>query len=309
MTKRRPYQCEEDYLLMQDLIRLNFTVPQAQLYPCATDLDYWRYIYDESPDGVHDAQLWQAEDGRLLGFVWMNEDATDLVCHYAHTELLDEMLAWSEEERLKTAVSQTQEDIVNCITVFDCDPEGELFAGKRGYKQTETFSYYGKRSLLDDVQPVCLPDGYMIRSIDTDDEIRQRAEMNELAGNEITYEKYKAFMQKSANYRRELDLIALSPDGNIAGFCTVWHDPIGQIGAFEPYGVHPDHLRKGLGRSLLLEGMNRLRALGATAVFTSHGGLDSDALDPALSLNAAVGFEKVGRNYVWIKALGAHSTK
>jgi L-amino acid N-acyltransferase YncA len=72
---------------------------------------------------------------------------------------------------------------------------------------------------------------------------------------------------------------------------------------FEPYAVHFDHLRKGLGKSLLLEGMNRLLSLGCRTVYVTHAGLESDESDPALALNEAVGFHKVGNNYMWLKRL------
>jgi len=303
MITMRPWHLTEDYLQMKSLIRENLRLTGKQLYPTAMDLDYWRFVYDESPDGIQAVQLWQDETGHVVGFVWMNEDATDLVCHVNHTDLLDEMLEWSEKERIKVYADQNDEPVYNCINIFDCDHPGEEIARKRGYYRTDDFSYYGKRSLVDRLPEVCLPEGYTLQSISGDHEIEQRAAMNTLAGNEITLQKYKTMMTEAPNYRQELDLIALDPDRNVAGYCTVWYDELSHIGIFEPYAVHPDHLRKGLGRNLLYEGMNRLKALGAKAVYVSHGGLDSEETDPALELNAAVGFEQVGRNNLWVKRL------
>ncbi len=303
MITMRPYQSEDDYQRMQNLIRENYRQPEGQLYPSAMDLDYWRFIYDESPEGVKSAQLWQDENGRVVGFVWMNEDATDWVCHADNRGLLDEMLEWSEMERIKLYGSQDEEPLYNCISIFDCDPHSQKTAAGRGYQQTEDFGYYGRRSLTENIPQVSVPKGYTIKSITTEDEIKQRAAMNILAGNEITFEKYKIMMEKSPTYRQDLDLTGLAPHGNVAGFCTVWYDAVSHIGIFEPYAVHPDHLRKGLGRSLLLEGMKRLKDLGAVSVFVDHGGLDSEESDPALELNAAVGFQQAGRHYVWTKKL------
>ena len=299
MVKMRSYHGEEDFLLMQNLIRENYAHSNQQLYPSPSDLDYWRYIYDESPDGVHDAKLWHDVDGRILAFAWMNEAAVDFVCHYQHKELQNEIIEWSEQERLKYA----SENIVNCFYVFDCDKEGESIAKTKGYRKSELFNYYGKRSLLEDIQKAQLPFGYILKSIETEEEIRKRAEMNGLAGNEITPDKYKYFMEHAVNYRQELDLIAVAPNGDVAGFCTVWFDSVCKVGMFEPYAVHVDHLRKGLGKSLLLEGMSRLLALGCKVAYVTHAGLESDESDPALALNEAVGFSKVGNNYLWGKEM------
>jgi len=95
----------------------------------------------------------------------------------------------------------------------------------------------------------------------------------------------------------------VAPNGDVAGFCTVWYDSVCKVGMFEPYAVHFDHLRKGLGKSLLLEGMKRLFELGCIAVYVTHAGLNSDEIDPALAFNESVGFKKVANNYLWYKRL------
>lgn len=303
MTSMRPYHSEEDYRQMKNLIRENYRHTGAQFYPTAMDLDYWRFVYDESPDGIRAAQLWQDENGQVVGFVWMNEDATDWACHWNHRDLLDEMLEWSEKERIQAYAAQHDEPMHNYITLFDNDLHGETIARKRGYHRTDDFSYYGRRSLEDRLPEVCLPEGYTLRSIRSDHEIQQRAAMNALAGNEINLQKYKTMMKEAPEYRQDLDLIALDPNGNVAGYCTVWYDGISRIGIFEPYAIHPCHLRKGLGRNLLFEGMKRLKHLGAKAVYVSHAGLNSEETDPALELNASAGFQQAGRNYGWVKKL------
>lgn len=299
MIKMGSYDLEDDFLRMQNLIRENYLNSGRQLYPSPSDLDYWRYIYDESPDGVRGAKLWCDDKGRTLAFAWMNEEAVDFVYHYQYKDLLNQIIEWSEEERLKNE----DETIFNCLYIFDCDEESELIAIQKGYRKTEIFNYYGKRNLNETIPKVKVPSGYTIKSIETEEEIRQRAELNELAGNEITAEKYTYFMKHAVNYRQDLDLIAVTSNGDIVGFCTVWYDSICKVGMFEPYAVHFDHLRKGIGRSLLSEGMNRLFTLGCSAVYVTHAGLDSDESDPALALNESVGFKKVANNCLWVKQI------
>lgn len=301
MIRVRSYDSENDFLLMQNLIRENYLNSGSKLYPSPADLDYWRYIYDESPDGVRGAKLWyyDNDESRILAFAWMNDEAVDFVCHYQHKELLNEIIEWSEEERL----NNTSDDIVNRLYIFDCDIDGELTATQKGYQKSVIFNYYGMRNLKEPVPKAMLPYGYIIRSLETDKDIQGRAELNGLAGNEITSDKYKYFMKHALNYSKDLDLIAVSQSGDIAGFCTVWYDSICKVGMFEPYAVHSGHLRKGIGRSLLLEGMSRLLTLGCSAVYVTHAGLDSDEIDPALALNKSVGFKKVANNYMWVKQL------
>lgn len=298
MIKVRSYENENDFVLMQNLIRENYLKSGEQLYPSPADLEYWRYLYDDSPDGVRWTRLW-FDDDHLLAFAWMNEEATDFVCHYQHKDLLNQIIDWSESERLK----QMKKKIVNVLYIFDCDQKSETIARQKGYQKSEVFNYYGKRDLAEPIPQVKLPEGYFIKNIETEAEIGKRAEMNGLAGNEVTAEKYRFFMAKAANYRQELDLLAVSPSGETAGFCTVWFDSVSKVGLFEPYGVDVNHLRKGIGKSLLSEGMSRLLALGCSAVYVTPVGLDSEEIDPALALNEAVGFKKVANNYLWYKQL------
>jgi hypothetical protein len=49
--------------------------------------------------------------------------------------------------------------------------------------------------------------------------------------------------------------------------------------------------------------MRRLRAMNARWLTVMHAGCEGDIEDPALALNRAVGFEPVGRNYLWRRAL------
>ena len=100
MIKVRSYENENDFVLMQNLIRENYLKSGEQLYPSPADLEYWRYLYDDSPDGVRWTRLW-FDDDHLLAFAWMNEEATDFVCHYQHKDLLNQIIDWSESERLK----------------------------------------------------------------------------------------------------------------------------------------------------------------------------------------------------------------
>lgn len=167
MIKMRTFNNEEDFLLMQKLIRENYLSNELQLYPAPSDLDYWRYIYDETPDGVHNAMLWQDDNGHILAFAWMNEEAVDFVCHYQHKKLQHEIIEWSEMERMKSE----DDNKVNCLYIFDCDPEGEIIAKEKGYQNSDIYNYYGRRNLLEEIPKIQLPEGYIIKSIETDEEI------------------------------------------------------------------------------------------------------------------------------------------
>lgn len=80
-----------------------------------------------------------------------------------------------------------------------------------------------------------------------------------------------------------------------AGFCTVWFDPVTRTGMFEPVGVVPEHQRLGIGKALMVEGLQRLKALGARLAYVSSYG------EPAHSLYAGAGFIDLVRSFAWEK--------
>jgi mycothiol synthase len=65
-------------------------------------------------------------------------------------------------------------------------------------------------------------------------------------------------------YQPDLDLVAVAPDGTLAGFCVGWHEPTCGVAQLEPVGVHPRYQRRGLSRALLTEMLHRLKGRGAT---------------------------------------------
>jgi predicted acetyltransferase len=76
-------------------------------------------------------------------------------------------------------------------------------------------------------------------------------------------------------YSRDLDLVAIAPDGAIAAFCTIWIDDVTRSAYFEPVATVPAHRRRGLGKAVLTEGLQRIQRLGATTAFV--GGLSPAA--------------------------------
>jgi ribosomal protein S18 acetylase RimI-like enzyme len=68
---------------------------------------------------------------------------------------------------------------------------------------------------------------------------------------------------------------------------------------FEPVGCHPDYRQRGLTRAVMLEGMARLKALGARKAFVNSLATSL----PANRLYESSGFRLVDRQRKWVKSL------
>ena len=76
----------------------------------------------------------------------------------------------------------------------------------------------------------------------------------------------EAYLQISKRFD-VLDIVAVAPTGEIASFCTMWYDDVTRTAYIEPVATVPEHLRRGLARANIMEGLRRLQRMGALRAF------------------------------------------
>jgi ribosomal protein S18 acetylase RimI-like enzyme len=137
------------------------------------------------------------------------------------------------------------------------------------------------------------PSGYTVRCVAGEYEHAARAAAHRevFHPSSITDESYVRLM-RAPGYERELDLVAVTPEGDIGAFCLAWVDALSRVGEFEPVGTRPAYRRRGMARAVLQEGLRRMQAHGcATAIVWTDG---DNANGQALY--EAVGFRPVQRD-------------
>jgi len=158
---------------------------------------------------------------------------------------------------------------------------------KRGYHKDDWHEYQWHRDLEAPIPAVPVPPGYAIRSLGDGLELLERCyasglgfhegEIATAVSNRDDPTWYRN-IQTAPLYRRDLDLVAIAPDGAIAAFCTIWFDDVTRSAYFEPAATVPAHQRRGLGKALLTEGLRRLQRMGATRAFVSGHSIPANAL-------------------------------
>lgn len=68
------------------------------------------------------------------------------------------------------------------------------------------------------------------------------------------------------NVRLDLKIAALTPKGDFAAYCGMWYDPDTEYAVIEPVATDPEYRKMGLGKAVVLEGIKRVRELGAKKV-------------------------------------------
>jgi hypothetical protein len=168
---------------------------------------------------------------------------------------------------------------------------------RRGYTHiAEADEHQWLRDLEKPIPDHPVRDGYSIRSLGDVSELPSRSwaswrsfHPDEPDENYDEGWSWYQNIQDAPLYRRDLDLVAISPSGEVAAFTTTWYDDVTRCGYFEPVGTVPKHQRCGLARTLLCEGMRRVKGMGATQVMTIGGespanGLYNSVLGPVYDL-------------------------
>jgi mycothiol synthase len=293
--KVRTYEGPDDLYAMLDLLSEGCRANNGTHYVHRGDLQWWLF-YTDTPQELWQSciRLWMDADAdRLIGWALLSpeEDAFDV---YTVPALRGSS---QENEMLRSTVDEmSQLDELNNVWVAEDDEVRIQWFERNGFKVAEDHMVYFTRSLSGPLNGPALPEGFTLRASCGDErDARLRAVTSHVAFKSgMNFETYwhrtLRFMQ-SPVYVKEHEIFVMAPTGEVAAYCIVWTDELTRVGHFEPVGTHPDYQRRGLGKSLLFEGLRRLKSEGmyAADVCTNH---DNAA---AVRLYESVGFQKAKR--------------
>lgn len=274
--KRRKYQHEQDYWRIRQFLREVFLLNDRReiCWPLYR-WDYWRwYINDNFYHFRLEAAvfLWESEDGQL-GAVLHPDGAGEAFLqihpgfHSTHLEV--EMISTAETQyavRLPTGAQHLT------LWVHASEIQRQDLLTRRGYARGGSPEYQLRRTMELPIPEDYPPPGYQIRSLGNDCELPARSRLSwktfhpDDPGESYPGWEWYRGVQRIPLYRRDLDLVAVAPDGELAAFCTLWFDDATRSAAFEPLGTHPDHQHRGLGQAIVAEGLRRVESLGANLV-------------------------------------------
>ncbi len=276
----RPYQTEDDFWRMREFLRQVFMLNQRleRSWPVAR-LEYarWHVCMNCAKVRIEDvAFLWEVEDQIVA---MLMPDGGPGEAHFSVNPLLrtpeleEEMLHTAEQHLAKVGTDGTRK-------LYLWSPEQdtqrqELFS-RHGYRKDDWPEHQWRRDLDGPIPDVPLAAGYTLRALGDGLELLERCYASGLGFHQgdikVAVENrddptWYRNIQTAPLYRRDLDLVAIAPDGAVASFCTIWFDDVTRSAYFEPVATVPAHQRRGLGKALLTEGLRRLQRMGATRAF------------------------------------------
>jgi ribosomal protein S18 acetylase RimI-like enzyme len=286
--KTRAYEGMKDLHAMLDLLSEGRRANNGTYYVHRGDLQWWLF-YTDTPPEIWQSQirLWMDGD-RLIGWALLSPDE-----HALDMYTIPALRGDSREGEMLAQVIEEMSalDELQSVWVAEDDEVRVRWFEEQGFTIAEDHFVHFKRSLSRSLDERPLPDGFSLRSSGGPKDARLRSVASHAAfGSRKPFEEYwprtLRFMQSSV-YVPEHEIFVMAPNGQVAAYCIIWTDELSKIGHFEPVGTHPDFQRKGLGKSLLFEGLRRLKSEGMNEadVCTNH---DNAA---AIRLYESVGFQ------------------
>jgi GNAT superfamily N-acetyltransferase len=297
----RVFQGRTDLFEMSDLTRQNRAALHLNDYPSSDDLEEMM----TDPQVLANTRIWDDSTGQMIAFALV--DAFYNLCweirrEQASSELESEIAAWAEQCSRRMAKLNREKARVEA-SCREEDSERVSFLTANGFQlQTEKTHTL----ILDLNEPLAapkLPAGFSIRPVNGEAEAEELAAIHckAFSSKFMTRDRRLAAM-RSTEYRPELDLVVVSPDGRLAGTCTgVIHDGENELtgvktGSTDPLAVLPEFRKKGLAKALLLACAAALKQDGMQYARCAFNGANRAMLAAAKS----AGY-KVESTMVWFK--------
>jgi mycothiol synthase len=317
LLKPVPYRSEADLADIADLYnacevvdRFDRGISPAELQEDFADPDF---------DLAEDLRLWRDDHGALMavGSLWHPlpegsvQGCLSLKVHpdYRYQGLEEQVIAWGEA-RLLAAAQGLDLPVQLDLDFYDTQSELLTLGQNQGFSPIRYF-FHMTRSLVEPIPEPKLPAGFTLRTVDTETNAEAWVEMfnqtfiDHWNHHELTLQDFYYYCGLSC-YQADLDLVALAPDGTFAAFCqsVIHHGDNLRTGRKEGWigelGTRRGFRHRGLGRAMLLHGLQRLRAAGMeTAIL----GVDADNPNGALGLYRSVGFRPKRRRVILRKQL------
>ena len=300
----RPFRDEADFWRVRSLLVETRPLTAPAFNWDIRRWDGWHFHRAETPGPAlwqGRFHLWETDAGQLVGAVHP-EGRSDayLQLHPDFRCLIEaDMLAWAEAHLAEPLPAENCRQLL--LYVFEYDIPRTRLMQQRGYEKlldegcvTRLMRFGGWP-----LPPVDLAPGYTLRATRPGwDDCQRIADVHNASFNRSihTAQDYNTFVTCSPSFRHDLNLVAEAPDGSFAVHVGLTYDEANRHGLVEPVCTHPAHRRRRLARSLIIEGLHRLKALGAGTVDVDTG----DAL-AANELYDTVGFTEAYQGYAWRK--------
>lgn len=258
----------------------------------------WRtYFANRGLIPENDIAVYLDESSKIAGFAWYSKDGgyteTFVRPDLADSGAYDLLFEWTEKRILDEL--QDGESIEFVSGGIENDPVKEAFLAKHRYvKINEPW------------------DNDIVFFLSLESEVMKPLKIENFSLITVVPEYYETVLSDRADqftvsdyqrlagqafYKRELDLAYLSPSGELAAYAVCWFDPLSKTAIIEPLYTVEKYRRNKLALSLILEQIQRLKNMGATALYVGTPEGNGDAVN----FYEKIGFQRIARDMGWVR--------
>jgi mycothiol synthase len=286
----RSYRSEEDYWRIRQFLRDAFLLNDRR--ECSwhvARLDHWRWHLVFNCQVCNPVEqvtfLWEASGGAIAAVlhpVAGGEIRLHVHPYFRTADLEQEMLAFAED---RLSIRDEAGRRILYLAVDSDDDLRHTALLRCGFTKRSGTSHKWRRDLLAPIPQAPIAPGYRIRSMGNLDEhpARSWASWRAFHADEPdeAYDGDWAWyqnVQSAPLYRRDLDVVAVSGQAEIAAFATLGYDDATRSAVCVLVGTAAEHQRRGLGKAVLREAFQRLQRMGGTRVFATAYDPPADGL-------------------------------
>ncbi|MEO6862682.1 MAG: GNAT family N-acetyltransferase [Microcoleus sp.] len=311
----RSYAGESDLVAIADLINTCEEVDRLDEGTSISELE--QEFKQPSRDLARDICLWEDAGGKLIGFAELSiSEPGEVIDGWLWWSVHPEArckdvevaaVAWGETRMREVAQERgARVKLRSWARAENADRISVLTSC--GFKVDRHFCRMAL-SLSEPIPEPQFPEGFALRLFPGEQdaaawvELYNQSFIDHWNHHDLTVEKFKHELTQ-ATYRNDLDLLAVAADGTFAAFCCGGISPekCDRTGRNEGWiiilGTRRGFRKLGLGRAMLLAGLQRLKAAG---VETAIIGVDTANPCGALGLYESAGFHKIRDLISYIK--------
>jgi len=302
----RLYETETDLEQMQAMLMKGRSRTDDWRYAHVGELGWGFFMVTCHLNPQEQIRLWHDHRGELVAYAILGEDPSfdcQVLPEYEWSGIEAEAMAWAETRLAELRRGGAEEWNGSLVSGARQDD-----AKRMAFLEEHRFRYSGRfaevnmlRALAKPIADTALPPGCSVRALAIAGETSDRAGAQRdvwlpWTVGQVSDDDYARFT-RLPGYERELDLVAVAPDGKIAAYVNGWIDPVNRIGDFGPVGARPAYRRQGMTRAVLLEGLRRFKAYGMERACVSTNVSNT----PARRLYESVGFRIVNKYLDYVR--------
>lgn len=260
-----PYAARDMPRLL-DFRRACTTPANIDDYPRLTDLH--EILSGASATSQEQVALLEDEHGAIVayGIVALNYcNLYFLIDSHAQTDkLASQIIAWGHAR-----IKATGKCAVIDTPCRDTNTERVVLLEQHGFVRSNEATLNMARSLVEPIPHPRFPAGFQLRLVRGEDEVDELVTLHQEAfGTQNMTREGRLSIMRNPEYIPELDLLLLAPDGTYTAFCycSISREANEQSGRNEGeiaiIGTRPAYRKQGLGRAMLLSGLQCLKDHG-----------------------------------------------